>query len=221
MFKILHIQIPFPFQVPQFSFSRLTGADVKLGVEMASTGEVACFGENKYEAYLKAIISTGFKMPEKNVLLSIGSFKAKNELLESVRILESLGFTLYASYGTADFYTEHGIKVCSMYLLFTDHTKHLNAAETVTPSMLDSLQIPVAYGESEVYTHDTYMHHQLVKERGNIHAPSVLYNLLVVPVVPMVCTIQADIKCNIICLFSGDLRHAALHSREAQICIGL
>jgi hypothetical protein len=61
--------------VPQFSFSRLAGADVKLGVEMASTGEVACFGEDRYEAYLKAMISTGFRMPEKRVLVSIGTFK--------------------------------------------------------------------------------------------------------------------------------------------------
>lgn len=61
--------------MPQFSFSRLAGADVKLGVEMASTGEVACFGEDRYEAYLKAMISTGFRMPEKSVLVSIGTFK--------------------------------------------------------------------------------------------------------------------------------------------------
>ena len=61
--------------MPQFSFSRLAGADVKLGVEMASTGEVACFGEDHYEAYLKAMISTGFRMPEKSVLVSIGTFK--------------------------------------------------------------------------------------------------------------------------------------------------
>ncbi len=62
-------------QVPQFSFSRLAGADVKLGVEMASTGEVACFGEDIYEAYIKAMLSTGFKMPERNILVSIGSYK--------------------------------------------------------------------------------------------------------------------------------------------------
>ena len=61
-------------KVPQFSFSRLTGADVLLGVEMVSTGEVACFGENTYEAYLKALVSTGFRLPKKNILLSIGKF---------------------------------------------------------------------------------------------------------------------------------------------------
>ena len=68
-------------KVPQFSFSRLSGADPVLGVEMASTGEVASFGHNKYEAYLKSLISTGFKLPKKNILLSIGSYKEKQELL--------------------------------------------------------------------------------------------------------------------------------------------
>ena len=62
-------------QVPQFSFTRLAGADVKLGVEMTSTGEVACFGEDRYEAYLKALLSTGFNLPDKTVLLSIGRAK--------------------------------------------------------------------------------------------------------------------------------------------------
>lgn len=62
-------------KVPQFSFSRLAGADVQLGVEMASTGEVACFGDNRYEAYLKAMMSTGFEIPKKAILLSIGTFK--------------------------------------------------------------------------------------------------------------------------------------------------
>ena len=62
-------------QVPQFSFSRLAGADAMLGVEMSSTGEVACFGEDRYEAYLKGMLSTGFKIPNECILLSIGSFK--------------------------------------------------------------------------------------------------------------------------------------------------
>uniref|UniRef100_A0AAY4EJD4 Multifunctional protein CAD n=1 Tax=Denticeps clupeoides TaxID=299321 RepID=A0AAY4EJD4_9TELE len=101
-------------KVPQFSFSRLAGADVVLGVEMTSTGEVACFGENRYEAYLKAMLSTGFKIPKKNILLSIGSYKNKSELLPTVQAMESLGYYLYATLGTADFYTEHGVKVMAV-----------------------------------------------------------------------------------------------------------
>ncbi|KAF2459173.1 hypothetical protein BDY21DRAFT_370640 [Lineolata rhizophorae] len=98
-------------KVPQFSFSRLSGADPVLGVEMASTGEVACFGRTKYEAYIKALLSTGFKLPNKNILLSIGSFKDKMEMLPSVERLHKLGFNLFATAGTADFLQEHGIPV--------------------------------------------------------------------------------------------------------------
>ena len=104
-------------KVPQFSFSRLTGADVTLGIEMASTGEVACFGENRYEAYLKAMISTGFRIPQKRrALLSIGTHKHKVELLPSVRTLHYMGYKLFATLGTADFYNENGIPVESVEL---------------------------------------------------------------------------------------------------------
>ncbi|KAI1011326.1 hypothetical protein LB504_002813 [Fusarium proliferatum] len=97
-------------KVPQFSFSRLSGADPVLGVEMASTGEVACFGVDKNEAYLKALMSTGFKIPKKNILLSIGSYKDKREMLPSVQKLEKLGYKLFATSGTADFLQEHGVQ---------------------------------------------------------------------------------------------------------------
>lgn len=79
-------------KVPQFSFSRLAGADVQLGVEMASTGEVACFGDNRYEAYLKGMMSTGFQIPKKAILLSIGSFKV------SFQIELNVSFIFYVIY---------------------------------------------------------------------------------------------------------------------------
>ena len=96
-------------KVPQFSFGRLAGADPILGVEMASTGEVACFGKDKYEAYLKALVATGFIMPKKNILISVGSYKEKVELLPSVRKLHELGYKLFATAGTSDFMGEHNI----------------------------------------------------------------------------------------------------------------
>ena len=98
-------------KVPQFSFSRLSGADPILGVEMASTGEVACFGRDVTEAYMKALISTSFVLPKKNVLLSIGSFKEKQEFLPSVWKLHRMGYNLFATSGTADFLSENGIPV--------------------------------------------------------------------------------------------------------------
>lgn len=82
-----------------------------LGVEMASTGEVACFGDNRFEAYLKAMISTGFIIPERSVLLSVGTYKHKSELLQCARTLHKMNYKLYGSMGTADYYAEHGVKV--------------------------------------------------------------------------------------------------------------
>ena len=104
-------------KVPQFSFSRLSGADPVLGVEMASTGEVACFGVDKYEAYIKALISTGFKLPNRNILLSIGSYKDKKEMLPSVLKLQRMGYKLFATAGTADFLQEHDVPVQYLEIL--------------------------------------------------------------------------------------------------------
>ncbi|XP_071499632.1 multifunctional protein CAD-like [Diadema antillarum] len=127
-------------KVPQFSFSRLAGADMLLGVEMASTGEVACFGEDRYEAYLKAMISTGFRIPKNNILLSIGSYKGKMELLNAVRTLANMNYKLYASMGTADFYNEHGIKIQPVDWPFEEENGEQKRANGNEPlSMLDYL----------------------------------------------------------------------------------
>lgn len=122
-------------KVPQFSFSRLTGADVMLGVEMASTGEVACFGDNRYEAYLKGMLSTGFHIPERGILLSIGTFKHKMELLPCIRSLDKMGYKLYASMGTADFYSEHGVTVEPVQWTF----ENITVSEDSSPSELRHL----------------------------------------------------------------------------------
>lgn len=98
-------------KAPQFSFSRLRGADPVLSVEMASTGEVACFGENLEEAFLKSMISTGFRIPKKTIFLSIGSPEQKAILLSSVQALSEMGFTLKATEGTAQFFQDEGIAI--------------------------------------------------------------------------------------------------------------
>jgi len=113
-------------KVPQFSFSRLAGADVTLGVEMSSTGEVACFGEHRYEAYLKAMMSTGFKLPKKNILISVGSYKHKIEMMASIRQLYKMGYKLYGSCGTSDFYREHGIPVDTVDWIFENLGEDIN-----------------------------------------------------------------------------------------------
>ena len=93
-------------KAPQFSFSRLQGADPTLGVEMCSTGEVACFGVDMYEAFLLASMSAGFKLPTRtrNILVSIGtSGKTSTTLLDAVQRLGRLGFHIYATEGTKVF----------------------------------------------------------------------------------------------------------------------
>ena len=96
-------------KAPQFSFTRLAGADPILGVEMTSTGEVACLGDDFNEAYLKALQAVGFRFPFKNVLLSTGSIESKADMLESVRILSEQGMKFYATHGTAKFLRDNNI----------------------------------------------------------------------------------------------------------------
>eukprot|EP00039_Didymoeca_costata_P010749 m.145536 g.145536 ORF g.145536 m.145536 type:complete len:2190 (+) comp14948_c0_seq1:133-6702(+) len=103
-------------KVPLFSFARLPNADPTIGVDMVSTGEVACFGESHEDAYLKALQATNFVLPDtkKPVLLSIGTYKGKQEFLESARLLSELGYQLAGSLGTADFFSSQGIPVESL-----------------------------------------------------------------------------------------------------------
>ena len=96
-------------KAPQFSFTRIKGADPVLSVEMASTGEVACIGDSFEEAFLKSLLSVGFSYPEKNILLSTGPFESKALFLPNAKKLHDLGFKLFATRGTADFMKYHGI----------------------------------------------------------------------------------------------------------------
>jgi len=89
-------------KVPCFSFQRLKNSDPRLGVEMQSTGEVACFGVNTFDAFLKAMIAGGFKLPAKNILLSIGPMQQKIEFLSCARLLVDMGYQLYATKNTHD-----------------------------------------------------------------------------------------------------------------------
>jgi len=96
-------------KAPQFSFTRLEGADPTLGVEMASTGEVACLGWDFDEAFLKALIAVGFEFPLKKVLLSTGPVASKAAFLEGARVLASMGVEFFATRGTAEFMKRSGL----------------------------------------------------------------------------------------------------------------
>jgi carbamoyl-phosphate synthase large subunit len=98
-------------KAPEFSFTRLEGADPTTGVEMASTGEVACLGQDFDEAFLKALASVGYQFPIKSILISSGTIESKSELLESTRALSKKGIKFYATQGTAKFMEANGIPV--------------------------------------------------------------------------------------------------------------
>ncbi len=93
----------------QFSFSRLHKADPVLGVDMSSTGEVGCIGDDFEEALLNAMIAVGYSVPKKNVMVSSGASKSKVDLLESTAILASKGYNIFATAGTAKFLNDNGI----------------------------------------------------------------------------------------------------------------
>ena len=94
----------------QFSFNRLQKADPVLGVDMASTGEVGCIGDNTNTALLKAMLSVGHRIPKKTVLLSTGSAKQKAEMLDAARMLVEHGYELYATGGTSKYLTDNGVQ---------------------------------------------------------------------------------------------------------------
>ena len=99
----------------QFSFSRLQGADPVLGVDMSSTGEVGCLGNDTAEALLKSMISVGQRIPARNVLLSTGSAKQKADMLDAAHRLYEKGYALYATGGTHRYLTENGIPAVKVY----------------------------------------------------------------------------------------------------------
>ena len=94
----------------QFSFNRLQKADPVLGVDMASTGEVGCLGDDSGTALLTAMLSVGHRIPKKNILLSTGGAKQKADILEAARTLKEHGYTLYATGGTSRYLTENGVE---------------------------------------------------------------------------------------------------------------
>ncbi|MDR0377092.1 MAG: carbamoyl-phosphate synthase (glutamine-hydrolyzing) large subunit [Spirochaetaceae bacterium] len=98
----------------QFSFSRLHGADPVSGVEMASTGEVGCIGTDLSDAFLKALLSVGYRIPRKRILLSTGTIEEKLDFLDSARKLVDMGYELFASRGTAKFLTGSGVPATAL-----------------------------------------------------------------------------------------------------------
>jgi carbamoyl-phosphate synthase large subunit len=130
-FDLDHVGI----KASQFSFSRLQHADPVLGVDMASTGEVGCLGDNFDEALLTAMLSVGHTIPKKNVLFSTGPAKSKAELLESARLLHEKGFNLFATGGSQKFLVDNGVPATLVY--WPNEEKSPNTIELLQQKKID------------------------------------------------------------------------------------
>ena len=120
----------------QFSFARLQKADPVLGVDMMSTGEVGCLGDDTNEAVLKSMLSVGYRIPERSVLLSTGGYKQKVDMLDAAQLLHSKGYTLYATQGTHDMLAENGIP-STLVFWPTDEGKHPQALDLLHERKID------------------------------------------------------------------------------------
>ncbi len=176
-------------KAPQFSFSRLKGADPISGVEMASTGEVACFGDDMYEAFLKAMISVGFKLPKKNVLLSIGRIEDKAAFLPSARRLVDMKYELFATEGTYDFLKENGIEA---------HLLH-KIRSGKTPNLLDAVsekKIDLVINTPKNFSHEEVTDGYLIRRKSIDFNIPLITNLQVAEVIVQALKLytQDDLK---------------------------
>ncbi|MBP1677950.1 MAG: carbamoyl-phosphate synthase large subunit [Bacteroidetes bacterium] len=133
----------------QFSFHRLQQADPVLGVDMASTGEVGCIGDDFSEAILKSLLSVGFRIPKKRILISSGETKSKVELLDACHLLQKKGYELFATRGSQHFLEEHGISATSV--LWPDEEGDLNVKNMLSNKGFDLvINIPKNTTEREL-----------------------------------------------------------------------
>jgi carbamoyl-phosphate synthase large subunit len=145
MFELDYVGV----KAPQFSFTRLDGADPTLGVEMSSTGEVACLGNDFEEAFLKALISVGYKFPINNILLSTGPIENKVLFESSAQILRELGVKIYATQGTATYLESRQIE-CEPLHWPLDKTKP-NVVDFISKGKIDLvINIPKNFQDEEV-----------------------------------------------------------------------
>jgi len=157
-------------KVAQFSFSRLTGADPVLRVEMASTGEVACFGDDVEEAFLKGFLSVGGRVPKKGIFVSIGTEKNKLDFIDSASYLLALNLPIYATEKTAEFLQKSGVKTHRLYKVH----------EEKSPNVLEVFQkgkIDLAINISETYTQDEITDGYIIRRTAVDHNITLLTNL--------------------------------------------
>jgi len=157
-------------KAPQFSFTRLIGADPTLGVEMSSTGEVGCIGDDFEEAFLKSLLSVGYRLPIKNVLLSTGPIESKAEFLSSTKILKDMGIHFFATGGTARFMQDNGLETEKLHWPLSE--KKPNVLDFLVDGKIDLvINIPKNYQEEEL-TND-----YIIRRKAVDHAIPIFTNV--------------------------------------------
>ena len=135
----------------QFSFARLQNADPVLGVDMSSTGEVGCLGDDYSEALLNALIATGYHIPEKGILISSGDTRSKVDLLDASEKLQKSGYAIYATEGTAKFLNDHGVKATKVSWPDEESSSDGNILEMISNHVFDLIvNIPKNHSKREL-----------------------------------------------------------------------
>ncbi len=171
----------------QFSFNRLQKADPVLGVDMASTGEVGCLGDNTSTALLKSMLSVGHRIPEKNILLSTGGAKQKAEMLDAARLLVEHGYSLYATGGTSRYLSDNGIANTLVYW---------PSEEGQQPQALDMLhkhQIDMVVNiPKDLTTHELTNGYKIRRAAIDLNVPLITNSRLASAFIHAFCTASLD-----------------------------
>ncbi len=185
MFDLEHIGI----KAPQFSFSRLAKADPVLGVDMASTGEVGCIGDSYYEAVLKAMLSVGYTIPKKNIMLSTGPMRSKVELVKACKMLVEKGYNLFATRGTAHFLQLNGIPAITLH--WPDEDAKPNILDYLKGKLIDLvINIPKDHTQSELFND-----YEIRRNAIDYNIPLITNARLASAFIYAFCTLQpADLK---------------------------
>lgn len=176
----------------QFSFNRLQKADPVLGVDMASTGEVGCLGEDSRTALIKSMLSVGHRIPKKNILLSTGDGKQKAEMLAACQMLQAHGYTLYATGGTSRYLTENGIKNNLVY--WPSEEGHPQAIDMLHNHEIDMVvNVPKNLSSGELSNG-----YKIRREAIDLNVPLITNARLASAFIYAFCTVkldELDIKC--------------------------
>ena len=171
----------------QFSFNRLQKADPVLGVDMSSTGEVGCIGEDSSTALLKSMLSVGHRIPAKNILLSTGPAKEKVEMLEAARLLKKHGYNLFATGGTSKFLTEQGVENTLVYWP-SDEGMQPQALDMLHNHALDMVvNIP-----KDLTTHELTNGYKIRRAAIDFNVPLITNSRLASAFINAFCTVKLD-----------------------------